>query len=211
MNNMGATTKNICIFGDSIAYGAWDSGGGWADRLRRSLHEKTMRSKFTEYYWVYNLGIPGNTTDDIKKRFAAERAARDPHCIIFAIGINDSARMVGAKENRVSLSRFAANIEELFQESLKYTKDVACVGLTPVDEKLTRPFDSICDFTNEQVMLYDKTLHETCNRLNITFLEVWDLIDPVTDLYDGLHPNDLGNKKIHTLIEKFIQENGTGK
>lgn len=202
--DMTVTTKNICILGDSIAYGAWDSGGGWADRLRRSLHERTMFSKFLEYYWVYNLGIPGNTTDDLKRRFAIERAAREPHCIVFAIGINDSARIVGAKENRVPLPRFVANIEELLRESLQYTKEIVCVGFTPVDEMLTSPFDETCHFSNEQVLLYDKTLRDTCDRLEVSYLEIYGQFDPVKDLYDGLHPNDSGNKKIHGIVERFI-------
>ncbi|TSC67284.1 MAG: hypothetical protein G01um101466_751, partial [Parcubacteria group bacterium Gr01-1014_66] len=44
------STKNICIFGDSIAYGAWDTHGGWGDRLRSVLHTKTIASDFTSYF-----------------------------------------------------------------------------------------------------------------------------------------------------------------
>lgn len=202
---MKTTTENsICIFGDSISYGAWDSGGGLVDRIRRSLHEKTMRSGFSDYYWVYNLGIPGNTTEDLKKRFSIERAAREPQYIIFCIGINDSARMVGESKNRVSIERFAENIEELLEESLKNTQYVACVELTPVDEKLTTPFDALCYFTNEQVMLYNDVLKNICDKLKVSFLEIRNSFDPTKDLYDGLHPNNTGHKKIHRVVEKFI-------
>ena len=81
------STTNICIWGDSIAYGAWDSAGGWADRLRVYLHGREIDSRFEDYYWVYNLGIPGETSSDLAKRFEAELLPRTPHVALFAIGI----------------------------------------------------------------------------------------------------------------------------
>ncbi len=46
------------VFGDSIAYGKWDSKGGWVARLRDYIDEKYNLNK-TGNVQVYNLGIPG--------------------------------------------------------------------------------------------------------------------------------------------------------
>ncbi len=200
------TTKNICIFGDSITYGAWDTEGGWADRLRRSLHAQTLQSRFTEYYWVYNLGIPGDTSDALLERYRVECEAREPNNIIFAIGNNDSSCMVGAIKNRVPIERYRANMLKLLRDAKKRADIVICVGLTPVDEKHTTPFDTVCTFSNEQVKRYDTELKNVCIEENIPVIDIWGLFNPVNDLFDGLHPNDRGHKKIHDAVKMFVLE-----
>ena len=199
-------TKNICIFGDSITYGAWDTEGGWADRLRRSLHARTLQSRFSEYYWVYNLGIPGDTSGDLLECYRVECEAREPNSIIFAIGNNDSSRMVGAIENRVPIERYRTNMLKLLRDAKKRADTVICVGLTPVDEKYTTPFDTVCTFSNEQVRCYDTELKNVCIEENISTIDIWSFFDSTNDLFDGLHPNDRGHKKIHDAIKTFLLE-----
>jgi lysophospholipase L1-like esterase len=54
--------ETICVFGDSITWGAYDpERGGWVNRLRNDLEKKEIES--------YNLGISGDTTADLLKRF----------------------------------------------------------------------------------------------------------------------------------------------
>ena len=143
-------TKNICIWGDSIAYGAWDEEGGWADRLRRFLHARTLASRFEEYYWVYNLGVPGETTDDLLKRFAPEHAAREPHIALFAVGINDSSHREKGGTPRVPIERFRENISELLNQAKKGAEAVVCIGLTTIDEDAVAAEAGIaCDFRHE--------------------------------------------------------------
>ena len=84
-------TRNICIFGDSISHGQWGRLNGWADRLKLTLQNETLDSGFQSYYFLYNLSIPGDTTEHIRQRFDAECAARAPHIIIFTAGINDAS------------------------------------------------------------------------------------------------------------------------
>ncbi len=46
----------ILVFGDSIAWGLWDDGGAWAERLWDARSRN-----------VYNLGVDGETSDDVKR------------------------------------------------------------------------------------------------------------------------------------------------
>jgi hypothetical protein len=74
--------KKIFIFGDSIAYGAWDPEGGWVERLRQWLFV-TTRDEYNLGTFLYNLSIVGETTADLLKRFTTEIEARQPGDIIF--------------------------------------------------------------------------------------------------------------------------------
>ena len=81
----------IFVFGDSIAYGAWDPAGGWVERLRQWVFS-TTRGDYNRGTFLYNLSIVGETTADLRKRFPTELVARQPEpgdLIVFATGIND--------------------------------------------------------------------------------------------------------------------------
>lgn len=59
MNNI------ICVFGDSITWGAWDiEKGGWVQRLRNFVE-----SSSEEYIEIYNLGVSGDNTEDLLEIF----------------------------------------------------------------------------------------------------------------------------------------------
>ena len=97
----------ILVFGDSIAYGAWDREGGWVQRLRRFLDEKNSD------VLVYNLSIDSDTTEDLLERFEFETKQRirgDEIILIFAIGVNDSQifrgrELVPPKSSRKTLKK----------------------------------------------------------------------------------------------------------
>ena len=73
----------ICVFGDSIAWGAVDpENGGWVNCLRNYFESKSLRvDQDTD---VYNLGISGDNTNDLLARFDVEVRARNPDTIVFA-------------------------------------------------------------------------------------------------------------------------------
>ena len=74
--------QTICVFGDSIAWGASDSEkGGWVERLKIYMGEHRSGN-------VYNLGVSGDTTNDLLERFEQEAKARESDVIIFAVGTN---------------------------------------------------------------------------------------------------------------------------
>lgn len=206
------STKNICIFGDSIAYGEWTHHLGWADQLQNTLQQKTLESKFTLYYFLYNLSIPGNTTEDVLKRFQIEAEAREPHIIIFAVGTNDSSRRFYSDiplapsevEERVSPDRFRENIRMLIDTAKHHTRTVLWIGLTGVDEKRTSPFENTY-FANERIGAYDAVVKELCADYNIPHLDLLSLLQP-EDLKDGLHPNKQGHDKLFHAVHDFLIE-----
>lgn len=81
------------MFGHSITQGFWDTEGGWVQRLRKFLDEKSLKQPEEYYFEVYNLGVSGNDSRQLLDRFDDELEARlfdeDETLIIFQIGAND--------------------------------------------------------------------------------------------------------------------------
>lgn len=192
--------KKICIFGDSITRGGIDKEkGGWANRLRIYIESKDSDIR------TYNLGISGDNTYDVIERFDAEAGAREPRIIIFAIGINDSAFSKSADDNYVPLKNFIKNLEVLKNKAKKFAPQIIFIGLTKVDEEKTLPIPWHKDFyhKNEDVVTYDQAIKDLCQKNNLLFIPMYDLLDK-EDLDDGLHPNSAGHEKMFQRVKEFL-------
>jgi lysophospholipase L1-like esterase len=196
--------KTICIFGDSITWGAWDSEmGGWVNRLKKYL-EKDEKCHFE----VYNLGVSGDNSDRLLKRFFNENEARNPDIIIIAIGINDSQYIKSKNDQRVPLNIFESNLLEIINQARKFTKEIIFVGPTNVDEAKTLPIPWNTDrnYSHKNISLYDGKIKEICEKNKLLFVEMMDLLDN-NDLEDGLHPNAEGHEKIYQRVKDYLVNN----
>lgn len=193
--------KRICIFGDSITWGAYDPvGGGWATRLRNYFEGSDYDTD------IYNLGVSGDTTDDLINRFEPEVKARHPQLIVIAIGINDSVLVHSKDERRVPVNRFKQNLELLISTAKKYVEDIVFIGLTSIDESLTRPKLRNKDKSLDEKTIkeYNQVIKELCLENNLKFITLQEIIEK-EDLEDGLHPNSQGHQKIFERIKiEFI-------
>src|SRR3972149_1795612 len=80
--------KSICVFGDSVAWGAWDlEKGGWVSRLWFD----TAKREGDDYVEIYNCSISGGTTNTILERFENEAKIRNADALIFQTGGNDTS------------------------------------------------------------------------------------------------------------------------
>lgn len=192
---------NICIFGDSIAWGACDfEKGGWVERLKVHLMENR------EDICVYNLGVSGDNTDDLLKRFSKEAKAREADMVIFAVGTNDSQYITTKKSARIEPEKFKINISRLIKEARKLTEKIMFIGLTKVDESKTMPipWDTDKYYSNQNIQQYNVILEKFCAEERVGFIDTFDLLDD-SDLEDGLHPNSDGHVKIFEKIREVIK------
>ncbi len=192
---------NILIFGDSITWGAYDpEQGGWATRLRNYFEEHDNDVN------VYNLGISGATTADLLERIKIEAKSREPHWIIFAIGINDAQFIHSTSSLHVSLDEFQQNLTKLLSVAKKFTDKIVFVGLTRVDESKTAPmpWDTDKSYTNENIKRLDSAIEKFCEDNTLKFIPIKDLLNN-NDLIDGLHPNTRGHIKIFERIKSEIK------
>lgn len=194
--------KTICIFGDSITWGAFlPTRVAWANLLRNYL--ETLDKMVS----VYDLGIDANTTYDLLERFEFEAKARKPNIIIFAIGINDSAYRKTKDNPVVPKNEFEANLERLIALAREFTNKIFFVGLGKGDDSKTSPLPRSATgkcYDKENAKIYNEIIKFVCERENVIFIDVFDLLND-EDFDDGLHPNLAGHKKIYEAVRGFMK------
>lgn len=208
--------SQILVFGASITYGAWDREGGWVQRLREFLDEKNL-SDPDFYCLTYNLGISGDTAEDLLERFEFETKQRfkeaEDTIFIFDIGLNDSQFIHSKKGLRFSPDEFKSNIKKLIGKAKKLSNlDIIFVGLTPVDESKVNPIPWAEDksYRNEYVKQFNDLLKSVCKEENVHFIEVfedWMQRNYELLLDDGVHPNSEGHKEIFEAVKEFLAAN----
>lgn len=199
--NLKKPSNRICVFGYSITWGANDIKlGGWVNRLRLFI-DKASNKKTR----LYNLGVSGDTSNDLLKRIKNELKSRNPKLVIFSIGNNDSAFLVNKNQQWVNLSKFKTNLKKLKIEAEKFTKNIVFTGLTLVDEERTTPilWDNNIYYYNKNIIIYNNEIKKFCEINKLLFIDMVDVLN-VHDLEDGLHPNSKGHEKIFRNIKTLL-------
>lgn len=209
----------IFIYGDSIALGLWDKMGGWVDRLKRYIQSEEVSSGIKNYHKVYNLGVDGNFTRNVIKRFQNETEARlDPkekYVFVFATGINDTVY----KDNHIFESTPEQYIHELYtvnEMAKKYSSKICFIDITPVNESLTQPIKSSLSgkcYSNKRIEEFNNALYDHCRKNNTLYVRVNERFKKAPDytklLLDGLHPNDEGHQiifeEVIPIVMKFLK------
>jgi len=194
--------KKICIFWDSIVRGTGDpEWGGRATRLRLKIESEHQNIQ------VFPLGISGNTTGDLLKRFAVEAVARNPSLIILSWGINDSKVYSEDKKELMALQEFVRNYKELLRQAKVYTDQIICVWPTCVDETRTLPYGTTTgnwyNFTNQRITTYNTTIQDIAQENACMYVDLQGLLTS-KELSDGLHPNQEWHMKIYQYIRDYL-------
>ncbi len=198
-------SKRILAFGDSVVWGACiPRREAWADLLRNYLDEK-----FNYAVELYNLGIDGNTSADVLRRFDGEALARKPDLIIIAVGTNDS---VFRKNNQfdVSESEFRQNLSDIFEKAKKYTRHIVFVGLAKGSDLETIPLKRSTTgkcYSKLGVKKYDGYIKSFSAEKNTPFVDIFSILTD-GDFDDGLHPNIQGHSKIFQAVKKTLHGQG---
>jgi lysophospholipase L1-like esterase len=182
----------ICYIGDSFVGGVGDREIlGWTGRL--TMMSQTSRQEFTHY----NLGIRGDTSSDILKRWEIEARARllpsSINCVVFSFGVNDTIMEYG--KVKVSLVDSMKNAREILGRA-KIRYNVIMIGPPAVDD----------DRHNLRIKAYDEAYATVCKMLKINYLSLFDKLEEkrgwkkeITS-NDGVHPREKG----HELLAKYI-------
>jgi lysophospholipase L1-like esterase len=179
--------------------GLWDERGGWPERLWHG------RSRI-----VYNLGVDGETSDDVSSRFQSEAKARGANknsVVVFAVGINDSSRMNGA--NRVDLATYVRNMEGLIDRTREnFTQRILCVGLAPIDQSKSVPFilEKTVSFYSSDQHEYDSALERVCRRKGVRYVSLRNVGLEMHLSEDGVHPLSSGHAIIAERVLEAITE-----
>jgi acyl-CoA thioesterase-1 len=203
---------NLLIFGSSITWGAWDKEGGWAQRLKSYCDHKAAETNFDNYTAVYCLGVSGDNTFDLLKRFDTEVEARidknEKTLILIEIGINDSQFVLEKNKHRVSSEEYKNNLLSLVEKSKRYSASLIFVGLTPVDRRVNpTPWTPGKTYRLEFVKQYEDILENIAHQQSIPFIELMSKFPEDSYqklLTDGLHPSSEGHRLIYEKVKQYL-------
>ena len=200
-------TARILVFGDSIAYGAWDSEGGWVERLKRYAHTQTVKTQGDAKLQVINLGIGGDTSAAILARIESEITARYspnwPFMFVLSVGTNDGREKDGTPE--ITADEYRQNLHRIFEILQTFTNDVIVLGLPPLGvAELTFKNTIYRDATIQQ---YDEILKEAATNHSAPYIDTRAHFAGKENLFafDDLHPNDKGHELIASLIQRYLE------
>lgn len=200
----------VLVFGASITFGRGERPNvGWTGRLKEHVELQG------HHHCLFNLAISGNSTTDLLQRFDTEAEARvvykrpgDEFVILIAIGTNDTRGLGEPDKVQTPIDTFRTNVLTLVEKAKKLTSKVAVIGLTPVDEKRTVPFEKTY-FFNARIKGYDEQLRAVAEGASIPFISLFDKLNNdgwKTQLFDGLHPSREGYEKMYAIILKQLQD-----
>lgn len=204
----------VLVFGASSTQGYWDSEGGWADRLKRYYDKVQMADFEKDQPKIMNLGISGDTANDIISRMDAETRARQNDkglAFIIQIGSNDAAEVEG--QPRSTPDSYSIDLETIIQKAKGYSNSVLVVGFPAVYERYTNPVAwGPFYFKNERILLFENTAKAISQKMGVPFVPVLEkfknMIEMGTELnaHDGLHPNDSGHRLIFELVQPELDK-----
>lgn len=208
--------KRITVFGGGTVQGLWDKKGGWVQRLKNELTQRTMDTNGKKYYETFCLGVRGDNTQDIIDRFETELDNREKHdedaenILIFHIGANDAQFVFEEDDIKTSPEDFRSQLNDLMDRADQRAEHVVFLGLLPVDDENVEPMPAIegRSYTSNRMKQYSDLIEELCTAHNHMFIDTYDLFeadfDELSD--DGLHPNTRGHKLLFETVKDRLAE-----
>jgi lysophospholipase L1-like esterase len=205
----------ILVFGDSIVQGFWDSEGGWVNRLRKFYDLQKISGEVQDPPTVFNLGISGETTAGLLKRFTNEVEARkfagEEFVFVFGTGTNDT--IYRGEQNETEPEQYEEQLKQLSELAKKYSNKIMFVGLFPVIDNLLQPMPwsstGKC-YSTERIELFDKTLKKFCLANNLPVVDIFSKFSEVSELgsllEDGIHPSSVGHELIAGLVKPELEK-----
>jgi len=185
----------ICFIGDSFVSGAYDDEcQGWVGRIsaaaRRRKHDVSP----------YNLGVRGETSIQIARRWRAEAEARQSAQqegrLVFEFGVND-ARDVNGKRQLEAVQSLAA-AREILAAAVAW-KPTLMIGPPPGGDQLR----------NQRVKELSDDMADLCTLLGVPYFDSYGPLVksatfiPSTKAVDGTHPNASGYAEWARVIDEW--------
>jgi acyl-CoA thioesterase-1 len=149
---------HVLFFGDSHTVGVGDpSGLGWVGRIVTATHADGIPLV------AYNLGVRGETSEDVLRRWQGEATARASDLetkVVFAVGANDTSEEEEA--SRVELTDSVGALVAMLRQAEEAGLPAIVVGPAPVgDEQQV-----------ERIANLSSRFAEACEQMGVSFVEV---------------------------------------
>lgn len=206
---------SILFFGDSITEGWMDAeqkaDSAFPALVREALHASHVPAR------VLVRGRGGETTEDAIDRFASEVLYERPEVTVIAFGTNDAYIHGDATRPRVSVDRFADNMDFLLHRLTLQGGKVILLGLTPILESRFSMYSApalYAPYGGAQALRarYDSvlfsraspgaTFHPGCTYVAGSFAS--DTLELCLGR-DGVHPTPRGHRHLATALTATIR------
>jgi len=185
----------ICFIGESFVNGTGDPKClGWSGRICQDAFSKGFDITY------YNLGVRGETSSELRKRWLQEVSYRLPTGydgrIVFSFGTNDTSLENGI--TRVSSRNSITNLQDILSIA-KNLYPVLIISPSPIDDKEQ----------NQRTWDLSKEFAKVCNELNVPYLDIFpELIK--SDIWmdevknnDGAHPRAAGYQLFAEIVQNW--------
>ena len=185
----------ICFLGESFVNGTGDPEYlGWTGRVCKDANRRGFDVTH------YNLGVRGETSTELKKRWLQEVSYRLPKeydgRVVFCFGTNDTSIENG--KTRVSLQNSITNLQDILSLA-KNLYPVLTISPSPIDD----------NEQNQRSSDLSQEFATVCNGLNVPYLDVFpELIksniwmDEVKN-NDGAHPRTGGYQIFAEIVQSW--------
>jgi len=201
----------ILCFGDSITLGEKDlEQGGWADRLKKHYFAQFVDSQ-TQKITLYNLGIAGETTDGLVRRFDIELRARNIKnqklIVVFAYGANDI--VIHKNKNIVPESYYINNLKHCIESAKTFKADILLLNLLPIADSIEGTVNQHGKLRfDHDIQAYNFTIKKLSHEMNCEYLDLYaSFAENNKEQYlssDGVHPNSKGHKLLYQEIKQKL-------
>ena len=187
----------ICFLGDSFTNGTGDPTYlGWTGRACADIESAGVQASVTHY----NLGIRGNTSQQIEARWQMETNLRfPPGCdarTVFSFGTNDARMEAGA----VLLETAASVIHaKRILERAKAQYPTLMIGPLPIEDRAM----------NVRIREISTAYADVCAEIDVPYL---DAFTPLSEnliwmrevaLVDGAHPAAAGYAELAAIVSSW--------
>lgn len=210
----------ILVFGDSITQGFFDEEqGGWCNRLVSLVNKREHDADYEYNKSVVNLGVSGDTTEDLLKRVKIETESRllkypvdDYDVAIVAIGVNDSQFEMDSHENKIPVEQSIENIANITSILKEYVAKLVFVGLAPVVDERIQPMSwkITHGYSNDDIARYNKAIKQFARENECLFIDMDGVYEgkEAECLPDGIHPNAEGHRMIFERVKEVLETEG---
>ncbi len=200
----------ILVFGASITYGAWDTEGGWVDRLKRKLHLETVDSGGIKRIQLLNLGVGGDTATKILERLEREIEVRQssswPFAFVISLGTNDSRITEGKEE--MTTGQFESEINRIITITKKFSDKILFLGPPPLGK--SKVLFKNYEYSDERIKTYEARMKNVVDSSGFRFLSIRPMLEKsdISNLFvwDNLHLNDKGHKIVADMVYPEIKK-----
>jgi len=188
-----ARDLRVCFVGDSFVAGFGDPEYlGWVGRVAARSHRAGLPLT------AYNLGIRGQTSQDVLTRWHQECTQRLPSgCdarVVMSVGVNDTT--VDDGEPRVSPKDSVVHLGTLLDQAAAADWPALVVGPPPVADEQQ----------NRRTVSLDPLLERVCRNVGVGYISVFEALLVSTtwmrqvDAGDGSHPAGGGYDELSELV-----------